>query len=148
MYRRDAGGRVRELHVNGIWGNGNTVGDLAERFGDADSWSMWDGRPLAGSARIADTWLEKFPALVARISAETFLARYADLGEDCQMLVGEVLGEGCDAACTSAANACNQAVVSCADACPGWPRALTSCVAQAGDCGELAACGATRWESR
>ncbi|MEQ1565313.1 MAG: hypothetical protein ABMA64_06720 [Myxococcota bacterium] len=146
MFRRDIHGEAQRLGVAGLWGSANTLIERDLPPEEQSLYSMWDGRALKGPER-PDGGLESFPALVSRVSMAEFLDRYGDRAS-CEVWVGdEVVGEGCEAACAAASQACRPwPEAECLSMCAGWPTAITECVTTAADCVAQVKCGWSVWE--
>jgi hypothetical protein len=143
VLRRQEDGEVLRYNVVGLWGSANTVAPRRELLSptqDYTAYTTWDGHALLGPGRPGA--LQKFPVLVDYISLDEFVARYASLGETCEIWAGEEeLGVGCVEACTRYRELCEDAdVQQCQRECEGSPRAVTDCMVAAQSCEDLRRC--------
>ena len=150
MFRRDVEDKVFTFSVAGLWGSGNVVTErdlLPTETNNA--YTMWDGHVLFGPPDRSHLSLEKYPALVADLSAEEFLDRYAFLGEDCLVWNGEEeLGVDCEATCAHLSRVCVEPddTQGCLEECAAWPRAISDCMAAATACPDETTCNLPAWE--
>jgi hypothetical protein len=140
----DPAGEPERYSVYGLWGSGNVVADRDALFGEGEptAWTMWDGHALLGPGR-PTLELEKFPIFMSTLATSEFLARYAGLGDRCEVWTGEEdLGIGCEPACEQLVAQCpDRDLQVCLDECGTFPRALVDCMAGAGSCAWEGVCG-------
>jgi len=147
VFRREVDGEPMRFNVFGLWGSGNVVTerDLIPT-GENTAYSMWDGHPLFGPSTES---LEKVPILLDDIPLFEMLDRYSFLtGNDCLVWTGdEVLGIECESSCDNLVEVCGERErESCLESCPGWPRAVSDCIANIRTCEEEPVCNREDWE--
>ena len=143
FYRQERQGEVLRYNVVGLWGSANTVAPRQEIYTPERNYTVyttWDGHALLGPGRPGQ--IEKFPALIDYIGLQEFRSRYGELGDTCEVWVGqEELGLQCEEACAHYLEVCPAAYPQqCERQCTWSTRSTTDCMLAAQTCEAQRSC--------